>query len=157
MIKVLAVAIFAGSAILTASTADRWSATLNPVNGSTVSGTATVELVGTDSSRVTISIRGAQPNAVLPWHLHSGPCSATGGVFGSESAYPKLQAMGGGTAEANVTLPVKPTETGTYAVQVHQGKDGDEMKKDDPAAPKPASDVVSCGDLKPVITNTPGQ
>ena len=34
MIKVLAVAIFAGSAFLTASTADRWSATLNPVNGS---------------------------------------------------------------------------------------------------------------------------
>lgn len=156
MFKTLAVAVIAGSAFLTASAADRWSATLNPVNGSTVSGTATVELVGTDSSRVTISIRGAKPNAVLPWHLHTGPCSATGGVFGSESAYPKLQAMGGGTAEANVTLPVKPTETGTYAVQVHQGSDGGEVKKDD-MAPKPASDVISCGDLKPVITNTPSQ
>jgi hypothetical protein len=156
MLKALTVAVIAASGFFTASTADRWSATLNPVGGSTVSGTATVELVGTDSSRVTISIRGAQPNAVLPWHLHTGPCSAPAGVFGSESAYPKLQAMGGGTAEANVTLPVKPTESGTYAVQVHQGKDS-EMNKDDAASPKPASDVVSCGDLKPVITNTPGQ
>jgi hypothetical protein len=90
----------------------------------------------------------AEPNASLPWHIHNGACGSAGEILGSESAYPALQVSGGGTAEATVTLAIRPSKTGSYAVQVHKGT----------AAPdKPGSDVISCGDLKPVMNKMPQQ
>ena len=146
MIKLTAVALVAAYAVVHPTNPDQWSATLVPSNGSTVSGTATAESGIPDSTRLKISIRGAEPNASLPWHIHNGACGSAGEILGSESAYPALQVSGGGTAEATVTLAIRPSKTGSYAVQVHKGT----------AAPdKPGSDVISCGDLKPVMNKMP--
>lgn len=149
MIKLTAIALVALNALFTASSSDQWSASLAPTGSGTISGTATAEGVGSaDSTLVKISIQGATPNATLPWHIHNGACGSTKAVLGSESAYPKLMTSSAGTAEASVTLAVRPSKTAAYAVQVHQGT----------AAPdKPGSDVVACGDLKPVLNKTPAQ
>jgi hypothetical protein len=149
MIKLTAIALVALNALFTASASDQWSATLNPSDGGTISGTATVEGVGSaDSTLVKISVNGAAPNATLPWHIHNGPCGATKAVLGSESAYPKLMTSDAGSAQASVTLPVRPSKTGSYAVQVHRGTAMPE---------KPGSDVIACGDLKLVMNKTPDQ
>jgi hypothetical protein len=146
MIKLTAIALVAAYAVVHPTDSDQWSATLVPTNESTVSGTATAESGIPDSTRLKISIRGAEPNATLPWHIHNGACGSAGEVLGSGSAYPALQVSGGGTAEATVTLAIRPSKTGSYAVQVHKGT----------AAPdKPGSDVISCGDLKPVMNKMP--
>jgi hypothetical protein len=147
MIKLTAIALVALSALWNSSSPDQWSATLSPSNGSTISGTATAEGVGSaDSTLVKISIRGATPNATLPWHIHAGKCGATKAVLGAESAYPRLTTSAAGSAEASVTLPVRPSKTGFYAVQVHRGT---------AASGKPAMQVVACGDLKAVLNKMP--
>ena len=69
--------------------------------------------------------------------------------------------MGGADrASANVTLPVKPTDDRDLrraVVPVRGDQAGYEMKKDDPAAPIARERCSLVGDLKPVITNTPGR
>jgi len=148
MIKLTAIAIVALNALFTASPADQWSATLIPSDGGTISGTATAEGVGSaDSTLVKISVQGAAPNATLPWHIHNGACGAAKAVFGSDSAYPKLTVSSAGTAEASVTLPVRPSKTGTYAVQVHRGS----------TSPDKGMEVIACGALKPVLNKMPDQ
>ncbi len=156
MIKITAMALAAASALITGSGSESWTATLAAKNGSMVSGKATAETVGNDSTRVTISVHGATSNAVLPWHIHNGPCSAAGTVLGSESGYPKLQVSGTGTADASAVLPVRISRTASYAVQVHRDATAPTMK-DDPRESTPGSDVLSCGDLKPVNPDTPQQ
>jgi hypothetical protein len=147
MIKLSAIALIALNALLPSSSSDSWSATLRPSNGSTISGTATADGVGSaDSTLVKISIHGAPPNAALPWHVHNGPCGATKAVLGSEAAYPRLRSSSAGTAEASVTVPVRPSKTGSYAIQVHRGTG---------APGKPGSDVIACGNLMPVMNKMP--
>ena len=149
MIKFTAIAIIAASALLTPSSPDQWSATLHSSNGSMVSGTATVGGVGSaDSTLVKISIRGAPPNATLPWHIHNGTCKVPGAVWSLESAYRKLQTSGMGSADGSATLPIRPSKAKPYAIQVHHGT----------AAPgaKPGSDVIACGDLLPMLNKPPG-
>jgi hypothetical protein len=125
---------------------DQWSATVRGMNGSGISGTANAEGVGSaDSTLVKISIKGA-PAGALPWHIHTGSCKAPGAVFGSEAAYPRLQAGSGGSAEGSVVLPVRPAKAATYAIQIHRGAGG---------AGQTGSDVIGCGDLLPVLNKTP--
>ena len=147
MTKLTAIAFVVVNALFKSSPSDQWSAALGPSNGGTVSGTATAEGVGTtDSTRVKISIHGAKPNTSLPWHIHHGSCSAAGPVLGSPTGYPKLQTTGTGSADGLVTLPVRPSKSGSYAVLVHGAA----------AAPaKPGSDVIACGDLRPVLNKMP--
>jgi hypothetical protein len=147
MIKLAAIAIVGLSAVFSASSPDQWSATLKPSNGSTVSGSATADGVGSaDSTLVKISIQGAPPNASLPWHIHNGKCGATTAVIGGEASYPKLQTSSSGTAEGTATIAVRPVKAGAYAVQVHRGT----------ATPaKPGADVIACGDLNPVLNKKP--
>jgi hypothetical protein len=147
MTKLTAIACVAVSALFHSSSSDQWSAALSPSNGSTVSGTATAEGVGTaDSTRVKISIHGAKPNATLPWHIHLGTCSAAGRVLGPAAAYSKLRTTGTGSADALVTLPIRPSKSGSYVVQVHRTA----------ASPaKPGTDVIACGDLRPVLNKMP--
>ncbi len=111
-------AITLGLAALTFA-APMWRATLEPKDGSKVSGTVTVEAVGTDSSRATIEVSGAKPGSALPWHLHNGACGAAGAVIGSAAAYPALQVDKNGSAKAVVTLAVTTPVSGEYSVNVH--------------------------------------
>ncbi len=149
MIKFAAIAVVGLGSLLAAPSPDQWSAALQSSNGSSLAGSATAEGIGTaDSTLVKISIHGAPPNATLPWHLHTGKCGATAAVVGAEAAYPKLHTSASGTAEGTATLAVRPVKSGAYAVQVHRGT----------AAPgKPGTDVIGCGDLRPVLNKMPGQ
>ena len=89
-------------ASVTASTvvAASWKATLDPVEGSGISGESTVtpdnpvpmrdsaapQTEGNAMAR--ISIKGAKANDSLPWHVHSGTCgSANAPIVGSGSDY----------------------------------------------------------------------
>ena len=147
MIKLAVTAIVGMSALLNPSAPDEWSATLSPVNGSAIAGSASASGIGTaDSTLVKISIHGAPPNVALSWHVHKGKCGATTDVIGGDASYPKLQTSSTGTAEATATIAVRPLKAGAYAVQVHRGS----------AAPsKPGADVIACGDLNPVINKRP--
>ena len=140
MIKLTGIAAIALTALFSAELADQWLATLSPANGSTVSGTATAEAVGTaDSTRVKISIRGAAPNATLPWRISGGRCDSVAAVLGADAAYPNLQTIANGSADASVTLPVRPLKAAPYTVRI-LGSAG----------------VTACGDLKPVLNKMPG-
>jgi len=155
MIKITALALAAVSALITGSSPESWTASLAGKNGSMVTGTATAEAVGNDSTRVTISVRGAPSSAMLPWHIHNGPCSATTTVVGAEAGYPKLEVSGTGTAEGSAVLAVKLSRTASYAVQVH--RDPAPTMKDDSKSSTPGSDLLSCGDLKPANPDVPQQ
>ena len=135
MVKSLVVAVLAGLS-MGASPADpsqvgtKWRAILEPAGGGKVRGGAMVEAKGDGSTRFTITIRDATPNATLAWHMHSGTCASPGGVVGS--GYPELHSGPGGTAEAAVTLQVPAPGSGDFVVQVHD----------------PSGAPISCGELK---------
>ena len=141
--------------------ATSWTATLSPVGGSAVSGTATVDVPdagmakpdqappagaydsakkatpapapGGESARASITISGAKEGE-YPWRVSSGKCGSSAPAVGSESAYSpiKVSADGKGTAQANISAKLMP---GTdYSVSVQKSKS-------DKA-------VISCGDLQ---------
>jgi len=128
------------------SLSPKWKADLVPEKGSTVSGNATVEAHGADSTALTISIKGGEINKSYAWHVHQGSCAAGGPVIGLESSYPELQTSASGTAEASVTLGMAPPASGVNSVHVHPMvptfKSGDTGKKFTEGS-------VACGDLKP--------
>jgi hypothetical protein len=139
--------------------ATSWTATLSPVGGSAVSGTATVDVpdagmakpdqappagaydsakktaparVG-ETAKASISISGAKAGE-YPWHVHTGKCGSAGPPVGGESPYKpiKVAADGKGTSEASISF--KPTPGTNYSVNVHKSMT-------DKA-------VISCGDLQ---------
>ncbi len=137
MLTTIAAAVLAGTYLIGAPSGHppfeaKWRALLVPAAGSKVRGGAIAEAKGADSTRFTITIRDAAPNATFAWHMHSGTCASPGGVVGS--GYPELHSGPGGTAEAAVTLAVSPPASGNYLVQVHG----------------PTGTPISCGDLKSV-------
>lgn len=111
-------AITLGLAALTLA-APMWRATLEPKDGSKLSGTVTVEAIGTDSSRATVQITGAKPGSVMPWHIHNGACGTAGAVVGAAGAYPVLKVGKDGGASGTVTLAVATPVSGVYSVNVH--------------------------------------
>lgn len=122
----------AAGAPATVSTAT-WTATINPMGGSGITGSAMVRPTSGGGS-ATVSISGAPPNSTLPWHVHSGTCATGGGVVGAAAAYSPLSvgADGKATSTANVSAALDPAAK--YHVNVH----------------KSASDmgtIVACGDL----------
>lgn len=111
-----------------------WSATLSPVGGSGVSGTASASEMG-DATHATITIRGARAGGTHPWHIHEGTCGdANAPVVGPASAYPPLTVGSGGTATAQAHVPVELNEAKNYIVNVH-------------ASPTNLGTIVACGDL----------
>ena len=114
--------------------AEGWSATLTPMNGSSVSGSAR-GTTGHDMTMVTVNVSGAQAGATLPWHIHEGKCTdASPPVVGPASAYPPLHIGPGGTATAQVHLTMDLNEAKDYIINVH-------------ASPTNLGTIVSCGDL----------
>jgi len=135
MLTTIAAAVLAGTYVLGTAPGHRaaepkWRALLDPAAGSKVRGGAIAEARGADSTRFTITIRDAAPNATFAWHMHSGTCASPGGVVGS--GYPELHSGPGGTAEAAITLGVTPPATGSYLIQVHG----------------PTGTPISCGELR---------
>jgi hypothetical protein len=139
--------------------ATSWTATLSPVGGSAVSGTATVEVPDAgmakpdqappagaydsakkaapapagETAKASITISGAKEGE-YPWRVSSGKCGSSGPALGSESAYSpiKVSADGKGTAQANISAKLTP---GTdYSVNVQKSKSD--------------KSVISCGDLQ---------
>lgn len=114
--------------------AESWSATLAPVGGSGVSGTATASDMN-DATHATINISGARSGGVHPWHIHEGTCGdASAPVVGPASAYPPLNVGSGGTATAQAHVPVELNEARRYIVNVH-------------ASPSNPGTIISCGPL----------
>ena len=134
---------------VTASTAvaASWKATLDPVEGSGISGESTVtpdnampmrdstapktEL----SAMARISIKGAKANDSLPWHVHNGTCgSANAPIVGDGSDYSPIAVGENGEGSAHAKVSTRLDPNGQYIVNVHRS----------------ATDltVVSCGALK---------
>jgi hypothetical protein len=124
-----------------------WTATLSSVGGSTVNGTATVDVSDAankptkekpDTTKVpgaipgdtgkaaggswaAISINGATPGE-YPWKIGEGRCGTEAMSVGNDAAYTpiKVDAEGRGTARSNV--PFQPKAGGEYSVSVLKSK-----------------------------------
>jgi hypothetical protein len=119
-----------------ASTAPvQWTATLASLSGSTVTGTATTAPSdNAEQTRASVTISGAEPGAVHPWHIHSGRCGDNGPIVGPASAYPPLTASAEGAASVTANLPYATPMSGSYYVNVHR-------------SPTEMGTIVACGNL----------
>lgn len=97
-----------------------WTATLKASDNSQVAGTATVETVGTDSTRATVKVTGAKAGSELAWHIHTGACGAKGEIVGPATAYPGIKVGPDGNADGTAVLPIAAPTSGEFAVTVHQ-------------------------------------
>ena len=113
-----------------------WSATLRPQNGSTVSGTATLQPIAGDSLVVLIRIKGAKAGDSNPWHVHSGGCDSSGAVLGDPSRYAPMTVGTDGSAEANARVKALLSIGVPYSINVHRSPND--------------MTVISCGNLRPV-------
>ena len=110
-----------------------WTATLLQKDGSGISGTARLEAVEHDSTRATVTVKGAAPNAALSWGIHTGKCSAPGAMLGGGGAYQSVQADSSGGGSATSTLKFEPKSGTDYSVIVHGSAEGS---------------IAACGELK---------
>jgi hypothetical protein len=126
-----------GSATAAEAQGMKMTATLTPQKGGTIAGTATVA-PGTSAGTTvaTVSLTGAKPGAVYPWHVHVGKCGMTPGgkVWGDPSAYKPLTAGSDGTAKGTATIAMAVPTSGGYYVNIH-------------ASPSDMATIVSCGNL----------
>ena len=125
----------AATAVLTL-TFKEWSATIRPLDGSTVSGTATAQPREGDSLLVTIHIKGAKAGDSNPWHLHGGGCDSSGAVIGDPSRYTPMSIGDGQTGEATAMVKTILTIGVPYSVNVHRSRSD--------------MSVIACGNLRPV-------
>jgi Cu/Zn superoxide dismutase len=115
----------------------KMTATLTPQKGGTIAGTASVEAGSSaGTTTATVSLTGAKPGSVYPWHVHVGKCGMTPGgkVWGDPSAYKPLTAGSDGTAKATATISMALPTSGDYYVNIH-------------ASPSDLGTIVSCGNL----------
>jgi hypothetical protein len=131
-----------GLGLLVAATAamtipvSRWTTTLAPVSEASgaVVGTAELDSAGSGASIAKVSIRGDQPGAIRPWHVHHGQCGQDGAVLGSPKDYPPITVGPDGTGSATAALDVASPASGDYLVNVH-------------ASAADLGTIVACGDL----------
>ena len=112
-----------------------WRASLQSMNGTSISGSATVT-PAPGGSTANNNIRDAVAGAVHPWHVHVGTCSTGGGIAGPASAYSPLNVTSGGNANSSAQLPMTLDPTQSYHVNVHN-------------SPSDMGTIVACGDLHP--------
>jgi len=112
----------------------KWNATLAPMSGSTIKGTATM-VPGKDAgtATATVSITGGKAGAAYPWHVHVGKCP-TGGVFGTGSAYKPISVGKDGSGTSTAELAVASPNGGDYHVNIHASEN--DMKT-----------LVACGEF----------
>lgn len=112
---------------------ERWEGDLQPQNGTSVRGAATA-LSNSAGTGASVSIAGADANAMHPWHIHMGDCGSGGGIVGEPSAYPVLSVGSDGNATATATLDITLDEMEDYYVNIH-------------ASPNDMGTIVACGEL----------
>lgn len=119
-----------------AMTFKEWSAMIRPLNGSTISGTATATPRDGDSLAVNIRIKGGKTGDTNPWHVHSGGCDSSGAVLGDPARYTPMTIGADGTGEATARVKTMLTVGVPYSVNVHRS----------------SSDmgVIACGNLRPI-------
>lgn len=110
-----------------------WTATLAGKDGRKVTGSAAVKPAGA-GVEVTVTLDGDTPGATRPWHIHTGSCAKSGGVFGAARAYSPIVIDLKGHGSATAKLEAPPSDTATYYVNIH----------DSGAA---MGTIVACGDL----------
>lgn len=113
-----------------------WRASLQSMNGTSISGSASVT-PAPGGSTASINIRDAVSGAVHPWHVHVGTCATGGGIAGPSSAYTPLNVTAGGNANSTAQLPMTLDPTQSYHVNVHN-------------SPSDMGTIVACGDLHTV-------
>jgi hypothetical protein len=113
----------------------RWAASLTPRDGSGVTGVVSARVTGIDQLDVDVSVAGAPPGRIHPWHVHRGTCDADQGIVGPPAAYPPLATGGDGRARLLATVPVTFERGQPYVVDVHRSSS--EMRV-----------VVACGLLE---------
>jgi uncharacterized surface protein with fasciclin (FAS1) repeats len=102
---------------------------LAPVGDSGVSGTATLDRIGTQTL-VTLNLQGTPAGGNHPAHIHTGDCEPMAGV-----AYPLTNVDGTtGMSTTLVDVPLGQLLQGNFALRVH-------------LAPDQLSTVVTCGEV----------
>lgn len=102
--------------------------------GFAVEGDAAVRELDDGGTNVTIEIRGAASNSMLPWHLHEGACGSGGAIVGDPAAYPPLAAGLDGSASSDATIDVTLSPDADYHVNVHK-------------SPSETDTIIACGEL----------
>jgi hypothetical protein len=119
-----AIAIAAGLAGLSVPMMHDWTASLTPMPGHRISGTATFNGDTKDVVKISLTLENAQPNSTLKWHVHKGACTETSApIVGKESEYPAATADGSGRISTTLNLPLNLNQSG-YSVRVHENADG---------------------------------
>jgi hypothetical protein len=114
----------------------RWTAALEPRDAAFADVTATATAVRTaGSTSVQIDVRGAEPGAEHPWHVHEGTCESGGPIVGDPARYQPVRIGAAGRALANAVLDVEIEGGRPYHVNVHRSA----------AA---LATVIACGDLR---------
>ena len=113
--------------------AERWSATLRPTIGFSVSGNAVVTQVSPRTARVSISLAGSTDGSLHPWDIHRGTCGDDGPVLGDPRSYVPIPIGGAGAATMQAEVPADLRQGRSYYINVH----------DSPMRER----IVSCGAL----------
>jgi len=114
---------------LTAASTDSVIYPLAAVGNSGVSGTATLDRIGTQTL-VTLNLQGTPAGGDHPAHIHTGDCEPMAGI-----AYPLTNVDGAsGMSTTLVDVPLTKILEGNFALRVH-------------LAPDQLSTVVTCGEV----------
>lgn len=131
--------------VATVGVVHEWKADLKPVEGSTISGSATVN-TGTPPTADTtkpaaapfkadVSIMGGKEGDTHPWHVHTGTCGTPDApIVGAANEYAAIKVGPNGEGKAMATVNQVLAGNGQYLVNIH--KSADDLT------------VVSCGELK---------
>ncbi len=96
-----------------------------------ISGTARATVLEGQTT-VSVTVSGAAPGAMHPWHVHEGACGSGGPIVGEAAAYPLLRVGSEGRAEANAQLALALNEAKEYYINVH-------------ASPSDLGTIIACG------------
>lgn len=95
-----------------------WEATVEPVGPDPeVSGSAT-GLSQPDLSQVSVTLRGADPDSRLRWHVREGDCSQDGDAVASPGGFPILEVGAEGSATGTGTFGTRLRTSQRYAVEI---------------------------------------
>jgi hypothetical protein len=129
-----------GSIVSSVSAAQTVTVSIQPLNGSGVSGTATLTAQGSQTA-VSLHIGGYPPDTSHPIHFHTGTCANPGPPV---IPLPTMDANADGvaTATAVVAVPLAALGDGNHLVMTHTG-------------PPPTIGMnIGCGDV-PVVSAVP--
>lgn len=99
--------------------AERWSASIRPTEGGTITGSAVVTQVAPGRAHVTITLAGSRDGETHPWDIHQGACGDDGPVVGNPRSYMAMPIGGAGAATMQAELPISLRNGRRYYVDVH--------------------------------------